>query len=113
MDDYRPNELEWLPYDLNYIRENVPPKPGLYELSCPNGRVIYVGMSESSVRSRLETYGAVGCHNKWIRSYFRGRGVVWSAGIRPLDLYFTYWLTNRPAFWEAQTIQRYRLASGG
>ncbi len=54
--------------------------------SCAEGRVIYVGKAKSSVQNRLETYGRPTCHNKWIKLYFRGRKLAWSAGQRPHDL---------------------------
>jgi hypothetical protein len=115
MEAFRFNEADWLRYDLNYLRSHVPTEPGLYALSCPRGRVIYVGKAESrtsSVRSRLETYGA-GSHNKWIWLYFQGQKVAWSVGQQPADLYFAYWLTNNPSYWEAVAIQMSQLASGG
>ena len=113
MDAFRFNEAEWLRYDVTYIGNNVPAEPGVYALSCPKGHVIYVGKSESSVRSRLASYGSPECHNKWIKLYFSGQKVALAAGQKPADLYFTYWLTNSPAFWEAVAIQQHRLASRG
>ena len=113
MEAFRFNELEWLGYDINYIRSHVPAEPGIYALSCPKGRAIYVGKADSSVRSRLETYGSPACHNKWIKLYFRGLKLAWSAGQQPANLYFRYWLTNNPAQWEAVAIQMHRLASTG
>jgi hypothetical protein len=113
MEAFRFNEADWLRYDANYIRSHVPAEPGLYALSCPKRRVIYVGKATSSVRSRLETYRAAGSHNKWIRLYFQGQKLAWSVGQEPAELYFAYWITNDPSYWEAVAIQMSHLASGG
>jgi hypothetical protein len=114
MEGFQFNELEWLPYNMDYIDKCVPDQRGVYFLSCPKGHVIYVGKaSRSSVRTRLITYGRPDCHNKWIRLYFRGKNVAWFSGAQPAGLYFAYWLTNHPDLWEAIAIQNSCLASGG
>ncbi len=86
MDSYRDNELEWLPYDRNYIQDHVPNERGLYSLSSPKGSVIYVGKADgagSGVRTRLLTYGTGRCHNRWIRLYFSFGEVAWTYGLKP------------------------------
>jgi hypothetical protein len=113
MEAFRLNEAEWLRYDINYIRSHVPAQPGVYALSCPKGRVRYVGKAESSVRSRLETYGSPSCHNKMDQTVLPRTevGLVRRATTsRPL---LRILADEYPAYWEALAIQMSHLASGG
>ncbi|REJ78408.1 MAG: hypothetical protein DWQ47_02845 [Acidobacteria bacterium] len=116
MNSFNINEAEWIKYDRQYIMGgSVPKEKGVYALSCPKGKVIYVGKAagRNGLKGRLKTYGSARCHNKWIKLFFSGRNASWLPSGPPNDLYFSYWRTENPAFWESVAIQMHRAASIG
>ena len=112
---FRNDECVWMDYNSANLSK-LPESPGMYMLGYNNGgRVIYVGKARS-VKNRLMSYGQSRCHNKWIKSFAqhaKGQKSFQTAAFAPVNLQFTYRLSENPAAAEAVAMQTYRTAIDG